>query len=91
MLVSIITVCLNNEDTIVETLNSVLAKKYPQIEHILIDGKSTDGTLKILKKYPFKNKVIISKKDTGPYQAMNRGIKKAKGDVILISSSFCSY
>jgi glycosyltransferase involved in cell wall biosynthesis len=84
MLVSIITVCLNNEDTIVETLNSVLAQNYPQIEHILIDGKSTDGTLKILKKYPFKNKVIISKKDTGPYQAMNRGIKKAKGDVIAI-------
>ena len=84
MLVSIITVCLNNEDTIVETLNSVLTQKYPHIEHILVDGKSTDGTLKILKKYPFKNKVIISKKDSGPYQAMNRGIKKAKGDVIAI-------
>lgn len=84
MLVSIITVCLNNEDTIVETLNSVLTQKYPHIEHILVDGKSTDGTLKILKKYPFKNKVIISKKDSGPYQAINRGIKKAKGDVIAI-------
>ena len=84
MLVSIITVCLNNEDTIVETLNSVLTQKYPQIEHILVDGKSTDGTLKILKKYPLKKKVIISRKDTGPYQAMNRGIKKAKGDVITI-------
>jgi glycosyltransferase involved in cell wall biosynthesis len=84
MLVSIITVCLNNEDTITETLNSVLAQKYHHIEHILVDGKSTDGTLKIIKNYPFKNKVIISKKDSGPYQAMNRGIKKAKGDVIAI-------
>lgn len=84
MLVSIITVCLNNEDTIVETLNSVLTQKYRHIEHILVDGKSTDATLKILNEYPFKNKVIISKKDSGPYQAMNRGIKKAKGDVIAI-------
>ena len=84
MLVSIITVCFNNENTIVETLNSVLTQKYPHIEHILVDGKSTDNTYQILKKYPFKNKLIISKKDSGPYQAMNRGIEKAKGDIIAI-------
>jgi len=86
MKVSIITVCLNSEKTIINTLNSVLNQRYKNIEHILVDGGSTDSTLKIIKKYPFKNKKIICKM-TNIYEAMNLGIKKSTGDLIGILNS----
>ena len=56
MKISIITVCLNSEKTIPYTLNSILNQTYKNIEHIIVDGGSTDSTLKIIKKYPFKKK-----------------------------------
>lgn len=87
MLVTIITVTFNSEKTILETLNSVMSQNYTNIEHIIVDGQSTDRTLQILKKYPFKNKKIISKKDRGAYDAMNVGIAVAKGDIITILNS----
>ena len=59
MKVSIITVCLNSEKTIINTLNSVLSQNYKNIEHIIIDGGSIDNTLSIIKKYPHKNKKIV--------------------------------
>ena len=87
MKVSIITVCLNSEKTVINTLKSVLSQNYKNIEHIIIDGGSTDKTLSILKKYPFKNKKIIIKKNSTIYEAMNEGIKNSKGELISILNS----
>ena len=87
MKISIITVCFNSEETIVSTLNSVLSQTYDEIEHIIIDGGSTDRTLDILDQYNFKNKIVVSESDDGIYDAMNKGIKIAQGDIITILNS----
>jgi glycosyltransferase involved in cell wall biosynthesis len=87
MKVSIITVCLNSEKTIINTLNSVLSQNYKNIEHIIIDGGSTDKTLSIIKKYPNKNKKIVVKKNSTIYEAMNEGIKNSTGKLISILNS----
>jgi len=59
MKITIITVCLNSELTILHTLNSVLTQSYRNIEHIIVDGGSTDKTLEFIKQYNFKNKISI--------------------------------
>ena len=90
MKVSIITPCLNSEKTIRDTIESVLAQTYKNIEYIVIDGQSTDGTLDIIKEYDlaFAGRLkYISEKDTGIYDAMNKGILHATGDVIGIINS----
>ncbi len=87
MKVSIITVCLNSKKTIKYTLNSILSQNYENIEHILVDGGSTDGTKDILKKYQFKNKKVFFFKKKSLYSSINFGIKKAKGDLISILHS----
>ena len=87
MKVSIITVCLNSEKTIVNTLNSIITQNYKNIEHILVDGGSTDKTIRILRSYPLKNKKIIIKKNSNIYEAMNEGIKNSKGELIGILNS----
>ena len=87
MKISIITVCYNSEETILSTLNSVISQTYDDIEHILVDGGSIDRTLDILKDYHFKNKIIVSEPDQGIYDAMNKGIKLAKGEIITILNS----
>tara|TARA_R110001592_G_scaffold298955_1_gene569782 strand:+ start:1396 stop:2163 length:768 start_codon:yes stop_codon:yes gene_type:complete len=87
MKVSIITVCFNSEKTIEDTLKSVAAQTYPEIEYIVIDGLSSDGTNDIVKKYSDIVSVHISEKDEGLYDAMNKGIKHATGDVIGIINS----
>ena len=84
MKISIITVCLNAADTIEETIQSVFAQTYPMVEYIVIDGKSTDGTLEILNKYKHRFAVLVSEKDGGLYAAINKGVKMATGDVIGI-------
>ena len=84
MKVSILTVCYNNQDTILDTLNSVLNQTYKNIEHIIVDGKSTDRTNFFLKNYPFRNKKIFYIKKKGVYNALNFGIKKATGDILHI-------
>lgn len=81
MKISIITVTYNSEKTIKTTLNSVACQSWGDIEHIIIDGQSTDKTLSIIKNYPHITKVI-SEKDRGIYDAMNKGILNATGDVI---------
>jgi glycosyltransferase involved in cell wall biosynthesis len=80
--ISIITVCYNSESTIIESLNSVINQFYPNIEFIVIDGGSTDSTLEILKKYISNIDILISEKDNGIYDAMNKGLKLASGDVV---------
>lgn len=82
MKVSIITVVFNNEKTISDTIKSVLNQTYHDIEYIIVDGKSTDDTLKIIKSYGSKINIVISEKDYGIYDAMNKGVAIASGDVI---------
>jgi len=87
MKISIITVCLNSEKTIEKTVNSVIQQKYKNIEYIVVDGNSTDNTNHILLKYKkFINK-FISEKDTGIYDAINKGLNHATGDLISILHS----
>lgn len=87
MKVSIITVCLNSEKSIEKTIKSVIEQTYPNIEYIIIDGGSTDGTLKIIEKYKGKISKCISEPDRGLYDAMNKGIDQASGDFIGILNS----
>ena len=82
MKVSIITVCFNSSPTILDTINSVNIQDYKHIEHIFIDGGSSDDTLSIIKSNCNRNKIIISEKDSGIYDAMNKGLENATGDVI---------
>jgi len=85
--ISIITVCYNSEKTISETINSVIKQTHPYIEYIIIDGGSTDNTLSIINKYSDYISAIISEKDDGMYDAMNKGISYASGDIIGILNS----
>jgi glycosyltransferase involved in cell wall biosynthesis len=87
MKISIITTTYNSEATIRDTLESVNAQTYPHIEHIIVDGNSKDNTLEIVKKYGKRVSILISEPDKGIYDAMNKGIKAATGDVIGILNS----
>lgn len=80
--ISIITVVFNGEKYIEKTVQSVVNQDYPNIEYIIIDGCSTDGTLKVLEKYRDKIAHFISEKDQGIYDAMNKGQNLATGDLI---------
>ena len=84
MKVSIITVVYNNVTTIAQAIESVLGQNYPDIEYIIIDGRSTDGTLSEIRKYEDRIARIVSEKDKGIYDAMNKGIRLATGDLIGI-------
>ena len=86
-LVSIITVVFNGEETIQRTINSVQSQTYKNIEYIVIDGCSTDGTLDILNSNIGLIDKIVSEKDNGIYDAMNKGIGIANGDYILLLNS----
>lgn len=86
-LISIITVVLNGEKYLENAIKSVLNQTYKNYELIIIDGGSTDNTLNIIKKYKKKITFWSSKKDNGIYNAMNKGIKIAKGEIIGILNS----
>ena len=84
MKVSVITISYNAESTIEETIQSVVNQKYKDVEYILIDGASKDGTLKIIEKYKDRIHNVLSEPDNGVYDAMNKGIALATGDLIAI-------
>ena len=87
MKISVITVTLNSKETIRDTLNSVYSQNYKNIEHIIVDGGSNDGTLSILKKYNNKKKKVFIKKNFGIYKSINYAIKKSTGKYICILNS----
>lgn len=87
MKISIITVCYNSDKTITDTINSVNIQTYPNIEHIFIDGLSSDNTLNLINSNSTRNKVVVSEKDSGLYDAMNKGISLATGDIVGILNS----
>ena len=86
-LVSIITVVYNGAKTLEQTIKSVLDQTYENIEYIIIDGLSTDGSIDIIKKYEAQIEFWISEKDSGLYDAMNKGITRAKGEIVGIINS----
>ena len=94
MPVSIITVCYNSEKTIAQTIGSVLDQTYHDIEYIIVDGNSTDNTMKIVETYreKFAGRLkVVSEPDRGIYDAMNKGIRMASGELIGILNSDVYY
>lgn len=87
MKVSIITVVWNNKDTIRDAIESVLNQTYKDIEYIIVDGASSDGTIEIIQNYGDKITKFVSEPDNGLYDAMNKGIRLATGDVVGILNS----
>lgn len=82
MKISVITATYNSEKNIAGCLSSVYNQTYKKIEHIIIDGMSSDNTLPIIKEHQSKNLKIISEKDSGIYDALNKGIQLATGDIV---------
>jgi glycosyltransferase involved in cell wall biosynthesis len=90
--ISVITVCLNSRNTIRDTIRSVLSQTGVDIEYILIDGGSRDGTLEIIEEYRDRIDMVVSEPDDGIYYAMNKGLRLASGDIVgfLNSDDFYS-
>jgi len=84
---SVITIVYNNVRDIERTMLSVLNQTYPHIEYIVVDGKSTDGTLQVIEKHRSGIAKLISEKDEGIYDAMNKGLAAATGDYVIFMNS----
>ena len=82
MKVSIITTCYNREKTIAQAIESVIGQDYSDIEYIVVDGASTDHSLKVIRSYGSKISKVISERDGGMYEAINKGIKMATGEIV---------
>lgn len=87
MKISIVTVCYNSAKTIRDTIESVLSQTYADVEYIIVDGASTDGTIEIVDSYRNQVSKFISEPDHGIYDAMNKGIAAATGDVVGLLNS----
>lgn len=87
MKVSIITITYNSAETVEDTIQSVLAQDYPNIEYIIVDGASKDSTMAIVNRYKDKIATIHSEPDKGIYDAMNKGVRLATGELIGILNS----
>lgn len=86
-ILSIITIVYNNVRDIAYTLSSVAAQTYAHVEYIVVDGASTDGTLEVIEQYKHRISLLISEKDKGIYDAMNKGLAQATGDYVLFLNS----
>jgi len=91
MKISVITVCFNSQTTIERSIQSVVDQQWPEVEHIVIDGGSTDGTLAILERFRPHLAVLVSEPDMGIYDAMNKGLARATGDVICFLNADDQY
>lgn len=86
--ITVITICRNAEDVIEKTIKSVLSQDYVNIEYIIVDGASTDNTIKIVEKYARDYSIrYISEKDDGIYNAMNKGVRMSTGDYIIFENA----
>lgn len=85
--ISIVTIAYNSENTIEDTIKSVVSQDYPNLEYIIIDGASKDNTMEIVNRYKEKISIIVSEPDKGIYDAMNKGVSLATGDIVGILNS----
>lgn len=90
-LISLITVTFNAADTISKTLESIQQQNYKDFEHLVIDGASGDNTLDIIKKYNLPQTIVVSEPDKGLYDAMNKGLRRAKGKYVLFLNAGDSF
>lgn len=81
--ISIVTVCYNEVERIQKTIDSVLSQSYKNIEYIIIDGHSTDGSKELIEKQQAKVDCFVSETDNGIYEAMNKGLKKSNGEYVI--------
>lgn len=86
-LISVVTVCYNAENEIEATIESILNQSYKSIEYVIIDGKSTDATLEIIEKYRDNIDVLISEKDNGIYDAMNKSLNHINGEWVIFMNA----
>lgn len=82
MRISVITAVYNARGTVADAIDSILAQSHPDIELIVIDGASTDGTQEVLERYRDRIGVLVSEPDNGIYDALNKGIARASGDIV---------
>ena len=82
-LISVVTVSYNAVSTIEQTILSVINQTYPNIEYVIIDGESTDGTVDVIKKYADRITYWVSEPDKGIYDAMNKGMGISTGDFLI--------
>lgn len=87
MKISVVTVCFNAADLIEQTIKSVTGQTYPDMEYIVIDGASTDGTTDIIRRHADRISYWISEPDKGIYDAMNKGIDAASGDYVIFMNA----
>lgn len=87
MKISIITIVYNCENEIEDTIRSVISQTYENREYIIIDGKSTDGTMSVVNRYKDSIDIIVSEPDNGRSDAFNKGIRRASGDYILLMNA----
>ena len=85
--ISVITITFNSAATLEETILSVTSQDYPDLEYVIIDGGSTDGTLDIIRKYQDKIQIVVSEPDRGISDAFNKGIARATGEILGIINS----
>lgn len=91
MKISVITVCYNSQATIERSIQSVVDQQWPEVEHIVIDGGSTDGTLEILERFRPHLASLVSEPDKGIYDAMNKGLARASGEVVCFLNADDQY